>query len=66
MQVHLAEFEEQDAPRCPAHGFPMLLIEQDPYYKQASWECPVVDCREQRHTGPSEHEILRNESRWWV
>jgi hypothetical protein len=65
MQIRLAEIEDPEAPRCPDHGFPMVLEDFDPAYKQGHYLCPVVGCRRVGHTGPSDHDIRYNESFWW-
>lgn len=49
---------------CPKHGVAMALEDFDSGYGQAVFLCPVVDCHEQRHTGPSDNDIyLREQGR---
>jgi hypothetical protein len=43
----------------------MVLEDFDPAYRQGHYLCPVVGCRRVGHTGPSDHDILYNESFWW-
>lgn len=64
MRVQLAKSERPDAPKCPDHGFPMILEDWDSAYKQEWWLCPVTDCGKTVFRGPTDNDIyLREQGR---